>query len=266
MPEKLRAMSVSLLWDLKLVYERLDRNTRNSSRPPCGMAPWERSDSDIDADQPAAPASGDEATAAEQQVAETPADDVASQVSRPAAEPTDEDDEQHRPGGAALPLGMGARKALPSTTSSRITLHTAPVAVPRSPPRRLSAVRTPSGLAIDLHQPNPERPALEVMKVRRASYEQACPWGHRPVPRRAMCAGRWRLAGGAHRAPSGRPAPGGVALRASAAPLAPLHPGVSRRLARPRPCGRPPSIKQCMRAHRPVAIHSSETPLVSETR
>jgi hypothetical protein len=38
-PEQLHALSVKLLADLKLAHERLDRNPRNSSRPPSRTTP-----------------------------------------------------------------------------------------------------------------------------------------------------------------------------------------------------------------------------------
>jgi hypothetical protein len=41
-PEQLHALPVKLLADLKLAHKRLDRNPRNSSRPPSSMAPWDR--------------------------------------------------------------------------------------------------------------------------------------------------------------------------------------------------------------------------------
>ena len=41
-PEQLHALSVKLLADFKLAHARLDRNPRNSSRPPSSMAPWDR--------------------------------------------------------------------------------------------------------------------------------------------------------------------------------------------------------------------------------
>jgi hypothetical protein len=56
-PEQLHALSVKLLADLKRAHERLDRNPRNSSRPPSSMAPWERAGEDTD--EPPSSASDD---------------------------------------------------------------------------------------------------------------------------------------------------------------------------------------------------------------
>jgi hypothetical protein len=39
--ERLRTLSVKLLADLKAAHERLDQNSRNSSRPPSSEVPWE---------------------------------------------------------------------------------------------------------------------------------------------------------------------------------------------------------------------------------
>lgn len=41
-PDQLQALSFNLLSDLKLAHERLEQNPHNSSRPPGGLAQWER--------------------------------------------------------------------------------------------------------------------------------------------------------------------------------------------------------------------------------
>jgi len=39
--EQLRVLSVKLVADLKAAYERLEQNSRNSSRPPSSEPPWQ---------------------------------------------------------------------------------------------------------------------------------------------------------------------------------------------------------------------------------
>jgi hypothetical protein len=134
-PEQLHALSVKLLADLKLAHARLDRNPRNSSRPPSSMAPWDRAGDD--ADEPASPAP-DDAPAderdrhAEPDAAAAPAGDEASAAQPPQGEPAGDTREQRRPGQRPGAPAMAACSDCPSITSSRITPRTARAAVRRS--------------------------------------------------------------------------------------------------------------------------------------
>jgi len=180
-PEQLHALSVKLLADLKLAHARLDRNPRNSSRPPSSMAPWDRAGDD--ADEPASPAP-DDAPAderdrhAEPDAAAAPAGDEASAAQPPQGEPAGDTREQRRPGQRPGAPGHGRLQRLPiDHVIAHHPTHCARCGAALAPGDSGRCVH--AHLVIDLREPDPERPALEVLQVKHAYYERHCTCGHR---------------------------------------------------------------------------------------
>ena len=179
-PEQLHALSVKLLADLKLAHARLDRNPRNSSRPPSSMAPWDRAGDD--ADEPASPAP-DDAPAderdrhAEPDAAAAPAGDEASAAQPPQGEPAGDTREQRRPGQRPGAPGHGRLQRLPiDHVIAHHPTHCARCGAALAPGDSGRCVH--AHLVIDLREPDPERPALEVLQVKHAYYERDCTCGH----------------------------------------------------------------------------------------
>jgi hypothetical protein len=125
-PEQLRTLSAKLLAKPKLAHERLDRNPRNSSRPPSSMAPWDRA-GDKAADSRAAhgPVADDADCAAEAE-----ADGVRGAEDASAAQPPAP---QTAPAEPAPPTGS-------DVCSQRLTRNTVPRFYTATPaPRRNTA-------------------------------------------------------------------------------------------------------------------------------
>ena len=101
----LRTLSVKLLEDLKELFERLDQNPSNSSRPPSSRAPWE------------GVSAGEERQEAVGQSAEAPAAEDTQETAPPAAEeapeaPPPKEGESRRPGQRPGAPGHGRTQCL----------------------------------------------------------------------------------------------------------------------------------------------------------
>ena len=106
LPEgSLRVLSVKLLIDLKELFERLDQNPSNSSRPPSSRAPWE------------GVAAGEEWQETPEQSGEAPAAEDTQETAPPAAEkapeaPPPKAEEPRRPGRRPGAPGHGRTQCL----------------------------------------------------------------------------------------------------------------------------------------------------------
>jgi hypothetical protein len=182
-PEQLHALSVKLLADLKLAHERLERNPRNSSRPPSSMAPWGRGGDHVDEsgalDEQAA---GEGDGAAEAAAGEAPGSDEGCEAPPPeqsaAGTSAGEGEEPRRPGQRPGAPGHGRMQRLP--IDHVIAHHPAQCARCGGGLAAPEAARcVHAHLVIDLREPDPERPALAAMQVKHAYYEHVCVCGHR---------------------------------------------------------------------------------------
>lgn len=200
-PEQLRALSVKLLADLKLAHERLDRNPRNSSRPPSSMAPWDRA-----GDNAAEPGTADEPLAddvdgaAEAAAEEEPGGEDAPAAQPPApqtapAEPAGEARESRRPGQRRGAPGHGRMQRLPidHVVEHRPT-HCARCG--EALPAGNAARCVHAHFVIDLREPEPEQHALQVIQVKHAYFESDCTCGHctRAAPGHLPGDGDWGVA------------------------------------------------------------------------
>jgi len=181
-PEQLHALSVKLLADLKLAHARLDRNPRNSSRPPSSMAPWERAGEHAAEPGAADDRGADEAdSAVEAEADEVPGGEEACAAQPPApppapAEPTGEVRAPRRPGQRPGAPGHGRMQHLP--IDHVVEHHPTHCARCGSTlPATGAARRVHAHLVIDLREPEPH--ALAVIQVKHDYYEHDCACGHR---------------------------------------------------------------------------------------
>ncbi|MGH8476041.1 MAG: DUF6444 domain-containing protein, partial [Methylococcales bacterium] len=108
--EALRRLSIRLLNDLKEARERLNRNSRNSSRPPSSEAPWEKGRGAVNSEDASQPAKDEE-----------PEDEAMSEPARDcdrgskAVEDKKADDESRKAGKQPGAPGFGRQQSLPVT-------------------------------------------------------------------------------------------------------------------------------------------------------
>ncbi|MGH8476046.1 MAG: DUF6444 domain-containing protein, partial [Methylococcales bacterium] len=108
--EALRRLSIRLLNDLKEARERLNRNSRNSSRPPSSEAPWEIERSTVDSEDASEKAKD---TECREESVPGPAKDCIREST--AVEDKKADDESRKAGKQPGAPGFGRQQSLPVT-------------------------------------------------------------------------------------------------------------------------------------------------------
>jgi hypothetical protein len=174
--ERLRTLSVKLLADLKAAHDRLDQNSRNSSRPPSSEAQWEG----VQADQASEKAAGRN----EEDDAPDPAENEDGQKeSTPEKNSTQESAEPRvaqeprrcgqRPGAA----GHGRTQSLPIDHERHH--HPGACAVCGAALTEANAERTHSAcLVIDLRELCADRAGLQIIQSKQIYHERRCECGH----------------------------------------------------------------------------------------
>jgi transposase len=166
--ERLRALSLTLLADLKEARERLAQNPSNSSRPPSSRAPWERSPPGADAGpkqtQPKAQIPGAESDQPPGDAAEAPTD---------GAEPTT----KRRPGKQPGTPGVGRTQRF---TAHATEVHRPAVCACCLQPLAASAaaVAYTGFQSLDLQWGDPAAPGLRLWVVDHRYLQVTCPCGH----------------------------------------------------------------------------------------
>lgn len=174
--ERLRVLSVKLLADLKAAHERLEQNSRNSSRPPSSEAPWEggqaeearsRAADHNEEDNSTAPADDEDG-----QEASTPGKD-GEQEAAESSVPEPVRRAGQRPGAP----GHGRTQSLP--IDHQCHHHPDACAVCGGTLSAANAERTHSAcLVIDLKAPSAERAGLQVIQTKQIYHERQCECGH----------------------------------------------------------------------------------------
>jgi transposase len=189
--EQLRVLSVKLLADLKAAHERLDQNSRNSSRPPSSEPPWQGKpeEENEDGTQPSGEA-GKEAGAPERDE-EKPAAG-AERANRESGNAQ----KQPRPPGQQLGApGHGRTQSLPIDHEEHH--HPAQCAVCAATWSAGWADRMHRAcLALDLRESTAEYAGLEVIQTKHIYHESQCACGHwtRAEPGHREGDEQWRVA------------------------------------------------------------------------
>jgi transposase len=174
--ERLRTLSVKLLADLKAAHDRLEQNSRNSSRPPSSEAPWEGGETDETSKRAAAQNEEDKAPDLREkedgQEGSTP-DTDGEQETTESRVPQEPRRSGQRPGAP----GHGRTQSLPIDHERHH--HPATCAVCGGTLTVTNAERTHSAcLVIDLRELSADRAGLEVMQSKQIYHERRCECGH----------------------------------------------------------------------------------------
>jgi len=170
---QLRALLEKLLADLKEAYERLDQNSRNSSRPPSSEPPWhgKAEEENEEGTDPSGEAGQ------EQGAAERDEEKPSSAGEHGKSESGTEQKQPRRPGQQPGAPGHGRTQSLPIDHEEHH--HPGQCAVcgaalcEGSPDRIHSA-----SLAIDLRENTAEYVGLEVIQTKHIYHESQCTCGH----------------------------------------------------------------------------------------
>ncbi len=188
LPEgSLRTLSVKLLLDLKELFERLEQNPRNSSRPPSSRAPWE------------GVAAGEERQQTPGQSGEAPAAEDTQETAPPAAEGAPaaappKQEEPRRPGQRPGAPGHGRTQCL--AVHAEQHHHPEICAACGAPLDEGHPERTVSAhYVIDLVVPEPGRCRLEAIQVKHLYHARQCACGHWSYAEPATAAeeAEWRV-------------------------------------------------------------------------
>jgi len=194
----LRRLSVRLLTDLKEARERLNQNSRNSSRPPSSEAPWDkerqRNDTVAEPEQADAPAPSDNN-------APKPAQD-ADQAGQQ-TEPKRSDDAVRKPGKQPGAEGFGRQQSLAVTAFED---HLPSCCACCQQPGNASAKTAYTAFeTVDIEWADARTPGLRLTNTLHTYYAIACACGHltRQQPQRgiphdslpAIVSSEWRLVG-----------------------------------------------------------------------
>lgn len=195
--EVLRRLSVKLLTDLKEARERLNQNSRNSSRPPSSEAPWEkdvRQNDDVNESEKKREAADSD----EKQPHPTKNNDQNS--------PQDEQnatDNKRKPGKQPGAQGFGRKQVL-AITDYQDHLPDCCTAChqPLSPDTKKAYTAFET---VDISWADEDHPGLRLTNTKHTYYEVSCPCGHvtRKAPYRSasqdvlsdITCSQWRLVG-----------------------------------------------------------------------
>lgn len=174
--EKLRTLSVKLLADLKATHERLEQNSRNSSRPPSSEAPWEGGQAEEARTTAADHYEEDNPT-------EPPEDEGGQEVSTPGEDGEPEAAEsnvpkpQRRAGQRPGAPGHGRTQSLPIDHERHH--HPDACAVCGGALTAANAERIHSAcLVIDLRELSADRAGLQIIQSKQIYHERHCECGH----------------------------------------------------------------------------------------
>ena len=174
--ERLRTLSVKLLADLKAAHERLDQNSRNSSRPPSSEVPWEGRQAD---ESSTSAADQDE----EDKPGEPPEDRGAQEVCTPVEDGEPETGEsnvaeaQRRAGQRPGAPGHGRTQSLP--IDQECHHHPTACAICGGALTAANAERTYSAcLVIDLRPLSADCTGLQITQSKQIYHERHCECGH----------------------------------------------------------------------------------------
>jgi transposase len=175
---RLRALSVKLLADLKAAHERLEQNSRNSSRPPSSEAPWEGAQ----AEEASTKVAGRDKEGNAPGDAE---DKDGQKESKPSKDGTQESaesnipQEQRRAGQRPGAPGHGRTQSLPIDHERHY--HPDTCAVCGAALTGADAERAYSAcLVIDLRELSADRTGLEIIQTKQIYHEHHCECGHVP--------------------------------------------------------------------------------------
>ncbi|MGH9802633.1 MAG: DUF6444 domain-containing protein [Blastocatellia bacterium] len=196
--EALRRLSIRLLNDLKEARERLNRNSRNSSRPPSSEAPWEKERSTVDSDDALKPAK--DAESKDEVVPEPSKDcDRGSQ----AVDEKGTNDQPRKAGKQPGAQGFGRQQSLPVTAYQE---HFPENCARCGQPLNADGKKAWTAFdTIDIEKGDENRPGVHLTNIRHTYYEISCTCGHvtRMEPYRntaddrlplILCS-QWRLVG-----------------------------------------------------------------------
>ena len=205
-----RDLAVRLLKDLKEARERLNQNSRNSSRPPGSDAPWEKVGEDCESDGDDTEAAEWEEDKGDSKACEAATADGAepSEVSSPSDDTPDKSDPQRvkrKPGKQPGAPGFGRQQRLPVTACvdhRPTSCHGCCKALGTE----VSASRAYTGFyTLDIEWGDAESPGLWVTNTLHLYYETPCDCGHltREEPRSqqpdallpGVALSEWRLVG-----------------------------------------------------------------------
>lgn len=188
LPEgSLRALSVRLLLDLKELFERLEQNPSNSSRPPSSRAPWE------------GVAAGEARQEAAGQSAEAPVAEDTQETAPLAAEeapeaPPPKAEEPRRPGQRPGAPGHGRTQCMEVHEEQH---HHPKVCAACGAPLGEGHPERPvsAHYVIDLVVPEPGRCRLEALQVKHHYHARQCACGHwsGAAPATAAEEANWRV-------------------------------------------------------------------------
>lgn len=189
--EQLRVLSVKLLADLKAAHERLDQNSRNSSRPPSSEPPWQGKpeEENEDGTQPSGEA-GKEAGAPERDEKKPSAG-----AERANRESGNGQKQPRPPGQQPGAPGHGRTQSLPIDHEEHH--HPAQCVVCEATWSEGWADRIHSAsLALDLRESTAEYVGLEVIQTKHVYHESQCACGHWTRAEPGHCEGdeQWRVA------------------------------------------------------------------------
>jgi transposase len=189
--EQLRALSVKLLADLKAAYERLEQNSRNSSRPPSSEPPWQGKPEEETEDGTEPSGEGDKEAGAAERDEEQPS----AGAERASRESGTEQRQPRRPGQQPGAPGHGRTQSLPIDHEEHH--HPTQCAVCEATLSAGSAERIHSAfLTLDLRESTAEYVGLEVLQTKHLYHERQCACGHWTRAEPGHCAGdaHWRVA------------------------------------------------------------------------
>ncbi len=213
--EQLRSLCGDLLDDLKDARERLNQNSRNSSRPPSHDAPWDKiNNHPVDDENDIDDEDLDLSEAAQlKKTVQEPINNRAEQSSSPdgtvtatppttATSPSD-DSNKRKPGKQPGATGFGRQQVIPVTDyEHHIPEH---CACCHEVADRERAVAHTAFDELDIVSNNPERPGMILKNTQHTYYELLCLCGHvtRAMPintpitdlEKPMSISQWRLVG-----------------------------------------------------------------------
>jgi transposase len=170
---QLRALSEKLLADLKAAYERLDQNSRNSSRPPSSEPPWHGKPEEENEEGTDQNGEAGEEQGRQDRDKEKPS----SAGEHGKSESGTEQKQPRRPGQQPGAPGHGRTQSLPIDQEEHH--HPAQCAVCGAVLCEGSADRIHSAsLAIDLRESTAEYVGLEVIQTKHIYHESQCACGH----------------------------------------------------------------------------------------
>ena len=165
--DALRALSATLLADLKEAQERLRQNPNNSSRPPSSRPPWERGCLQSEATPPESPTEP-----------ETPPADAVAEAPQAKPEHGGEPKARRKPGKQPGARGAGRTQRLEAHASETHRPQVCAVCGQALAPEAPSVVYT-AFQSLDVRWGDPRAPGLHLHVVAHRYLETTCTCGHR---------------------------------------------------------------------------------------